>query len=271
MNFSYQVGMSDADHYLPLARAAEAAGFDGITIPDSICYPQECSSKYPYNNDGSREFLESVPFLESLIAVSAMAAVTDKIRFATFVYKLAVRQAAVVAKQVQSIQQLSGNRFDFGVGISPWDDEQIDILRGLETGEFFGYDGDIHHMPAAKMCPVPTAPTPILIGGHAEPALKRAARVGDGWMCAGADMEQLTAYISRINQLREEYGTADRPFRFFTTGQNAFTREGIEELEGIGVTDVIIAFRNVYEMEPDHSLDDKIKMMNWYAGEFMNG
>ena len=57
-----------------------------------------------------------------------------------------------------------------------------------------------------KLCPVPTAPTPILIGGHAEPALKRAARVGDGWMCAGADMEQLTAYISRINQLREEYG-----------------------------------------------------------------
>ena len=103
MRFSYQVGMSDANHYLPLAKAAEAAGYDGITIPDSICYPQECSSKYPYNKDGSREFLESVPFLESLIAVSAMAAVTDTIRFATFVYKLAVRQAPVVAKQVQSI------------------------------------------------------------------------------------------------------------------------------------------------------------------------
>ena len=123
MRFSYQVGMSDADHYLPLAKAAEAAGYDGITIPDSICYPQECSSKYPYNNDGSREFLESVPFLESLIAVAAMAAVTERIRFATFVYKLAVRQAPVVAKQVQSIQQLSNNRFDFGVGISPWEED----------------------------------------------------------------------------------------------------------------------------------------------------
>ena len=89
MRFSYQVGMSDADHYLPLAKAAEAAGFHGITIPDSICYPKECSSKYPYNKDGSREFLESVPFLESLIAVTAMAAVTERIRFATFVYKLA--------------------------------------------------------------------------------------------------------------------------------------------------------------------------------------
>ena len=287
MRFSLQVGMCDPEHYLPLAQAAEQAGFHGVAVSDSICYPREASSRYPYNKDGSREFLESVPFVESLISVAAMAAVTKKIRFSTFVYKLAVRQAPVVAKQVQGIQALSGNRFDFGIGISPWEedfavcdvpwakrgkrfDEQIDILRGLETGEFFAYDGEMHQMPANKMCPVPSAPTPLLIGGHAEPALKRAARVGDGWMCAGADMEQLGAYIARINQLREEYGTADKPFKVFTTGQNAFTREGIAELEGIGVTEVIIGFRNVYEMEPDKTLEEKIGMLNWYAGEFIN-
>ena len=286
MRFSYQIGLCEPDHYLPLARAAEEAGYDGITVPDSICYPREASSKYPYNKDGSREFLESVPFVESLISIAAMAAVTEKIRFATFVYKLAVRQAPVVAKQVQGIQSLSGNRFDFGIGISPWEedfavcdvpwakrgkrfDEQIDILRGLESGEFFGYEGEMHHMPAIKMSPVPTAATPLLIGGHAEPALKRAARVGDGWMCAGADMQQLEAYIERINQLREEYGTADKSFRVFTTGQDAFTVPGIEKLESIGVTDVVIGFRNVYEMEPDKPLDEKIGMLNWYAGEFI--
>ncbi len=287
MRFSYQIGLCDPDHYLPLARAAEAAGYDGIAVPDSICYPREASSKYPYNKDGSREFLESVPFVESLISVAAMAAVTEKIRFATFVYKLAVRQVPVVAKQVQGIQSLSGNRFDFGIGISPWEedfavcdvpwaqrgkrfDEQIDILRGLESGEFFAYEGEIHHLPAVKMCPVPTVPTPLLIGGHAEPALRRAARVGDGWMCAGADLQQLEAYIGRIKALREEYGTADRPFRVFTTGQDAFTGQGIEKLESMGVTDVVIGFRNVYELEPDKSLDEKIGMLNWYAGEFIN-
>lgn len=287
MRFSYQVGMCEPDHYLPLAKAAEQAGFHGIAVSDSICYPREASSSYPYNKDGSREFLESVPFVESLISVAAMAAVTEKIEFSTFVYKLAVRQAPVVAKQVQGIQVLSGNRFVFGVGISPWEedfaicdvpwekrgkrfDEQIDIVRGLESGEFFGYEGELHHMPANKMCPVPTRPTPILIGGHAEPALKRAARVGDGWMCAGADLEQLGSYLQRINQLREEYGTADRPFRVFTTGQDAFTAEGIAALEELGVTDVIIGFRNVYEMEPDRPLDEKIAMLQWYAGEFIN-
>ena len=286
MRFSLQVGMCDASHYLPMARAAEAAGYDGVAIPDSICYPQEASSKYPYNEDGSREFLESVPFVESLIAVSAMAAVTESIRFSTFVYKLAVRQAPVVAKQVQGVQLLSGNRFDFGIGISPWEedfaicevpwekrgkrfDEQIAVLRGLETGEFFGFAGEMLHMPANKMCPVPSRPTPLLIGGHAEPALKRAARLGDGWMCAGADMDQLKAYITRINKLRDEYGTVDRPFRIFTTGQNAFTREGIAELEAIGVTDVVIGFRNVYAMEADKTLEEKIAMLEWYANEFI--
>ena len=286
MKFSYQIGMCEPDHYVPLARAAEAAGFDGIAVADSICYPQDATSKYPYNKDGSREFLESVPFVESLISVAAMAAVTETIRFSTFVYKLAVRQAPVVAKQVQSIQVLSGNRFDFGVGISPWEedfavcgvpwekrgkrlDEQIDIVRGLESGEFFSYEGELHHMPANKMCPVPAVATPILIGGHAEPALRRAARMGDGWMCAGADMAQLGSYLKRIVHLREEYGTQERPFRVFTTGQDAFTPEGIEALESIGVTDVVIGFRNVYEMEPDRPLEEKIAMLQWYANEFI--
>lgn len=288
MKFSLQVGMCDPSHYLPLARAAEQAGFNSVSVSDSICYPQEASSKYPYNKDGSREFLESVPFVESLISVSAMAAVTERLRFNTFVYKLAVRQAPVVAKQVQGIQALSGNRFDFGIGISPWEedfavcgvpwakrgkrfDEQIAILRGLESGEFFGFEGDTQSMPANKMCPVTGEPTTLLIGGHAEPALKRAARVGDGWMCAGADMEQLEAYIRRINELREEFGTADKPFKVYTTGQDAFTDEGIAKLESIGVTEVIIGFRNVYEMEPDKTLQEKIDLLNWYAGEFIKG
>ena len=285
MKFNYQVGMCDADHYLPLARAAEAAGYDGITIPDSVCYPREESSKYPYNKDGSREFLENIPFLESLIAVSAMAAVTDKIRFATFVYKLAIRQVVIVAKQVQSIQQLSNNRFDFGVGISPWEvdfavtqvpwekrgerlDEQLEILRGSESGDYFAYQGELHDIPASKMNPVNTVPTPILIGGHSGPALKRAAR-HDGWMCAGASLEQLGTYLARISQLRQEAGVGDKPYRVFTTGASAFSREGIDQLEELGVTDVIIGFRNVYEMEEDKPLNEKIDMLNWYAGEFI--
>ncbi len=286
MRYHLQIGMCEAAHYLPMVQAAEAAGYDGITIPDSICYPQEASSKYPYNADGSREFLETVPFIESLIAVTAMAAVTEKVRFATFVYKLAVRQVAGVAKQVQSIQALSNNRFDFGIGISPWEedfavmqtpwekrgkrfDEQIDILRGLESGEYFGYQGEIIQMPANKMRPVPSKPTPLLIGGHTGPALKRAARVGDGWMCAGLPTPELQQHIEQLQGYRKEYGTDDREFRIYTGSEEGFSKEGIERLEGLGVTDLIVGFRNIYNMEPDQPLEDKIQMLEGYAKQFI--
>ena len=107
-----------------------------------------------------------------------------------------------------------------------------------------------------------------MIGGHTEPALKRAAR-NDGWMCAGANMEELTGYITRINAYRDEFGTADKPYKIYTTGQDAFTKEGIAQLEAIGVTDVIIGFRDVYNMEADKELPEKIEMLQWYAGEFI--
>ena len=83
MKFSYGIAMCDPAHYLPLAQATEVAGYDYISVPDSLCYPQQASSKYPYNDDGSREFLESLPFIESLVAVTSMAAVTTNIRFIT--------------------------------------------------------------------------------------------------------------------------------------------------------------------------------------------
>ena len=74
MRFSYHPSMCDPSFYLELGKAAEAAGFDAITFPDSICYPKECDSTYPYNDDGSREFLDGVPFLEPFSIIPAIAA-----------------------------------------------------------------------------------------------------------------------------------------------------------------------------------------------------
>ena len=76
MRFAYHASMPDPSFYLPLAVAAEEAGFDTFTLPDSICYPEESDSKYPYNGTGNREFLDGVPFLEPFVVIPAMAAVT---------------------------------------------------------------------------------------------------------------------------------------------------------------------------------------------------
>jgi alkanesulfonate monooxygenase SsuD/methylene tetrahydromethanopterin reductase-like flavin-dependent oxidoreductase (luciferase family) len=195
--------MCAPDQYLPLAIAVEEAGFDGFTFPDSICYPQEGSDVYPYNDDGTREFLDGVPFLEPFVAIPYLAARTEKLHFTTSVIKLAIRQPVIVAKQLATLAVMLGDRFAFGVGISPWPedfevcqvpweqrgkrmDEMMEILNGLMSGEYFGYEGEIFNIPPIKLCPVPEHHVPLLVGGHAKPALRRAARLGDGWVSAGS-------------------------------------------------------------------------------------
>jgi probable F420-dependent oxidoreductase len=283
VRFTYNETMCDPSFLLPLAREAEAAGFDGFSVPDSICYPQHSDSVYPYNADGSREFLEGKPILDPFTLIPAMAGVTTRLIFSTFVVKLPVRGCVLVAKQAASVAVLSQNRFKFGVGVSPWPDdyrimgvpwekrgkrmdEMIDIVRGLCSGKFFGYDGEIHQLEPVKICPVPSKPLPILVGGHAEPALRRAVTRGDGWMHAGGDPEQLSKLIERIHELRVEYGKQADPFEIHVISLDAFTPDGVARLEEMGVTDVIVGFRDIYSEDKDsQTLDEKVSLMHEFA------
>ncbi len=283
MKFAYHATMCPPDQYLPLALAAEEAGFDTFTFPDSICYPKEGSDVYPYNDDGTREFLDGVPFLEPFVAIPYRAAKTEKLRFTTSVVKLAVRQPAIVAKQLSSMAVMIGDRFGFGVGISPWPedflacqipwekrgkrmDEMMEIVNGLMTGEYFGYDGEIFQMDPIKMTPVPDFHVPLLVGGHAKPALRRAARLGDGWISAGSSMDELKDMIGQIEDFRKEYGRDQIPFEYHAMTEAAYTAQGVHQLAEIGVTEVIIAFRNPYDAEPDtQSVEEKVGMIKWFA------
>src|SRR4249919_553275 len=103
MRFTYAEALTDPSYYLPLAQAAERAGYSSITIADSLSYPKESDSKYPYTDTGDREFLQDKAFIETFVLAAAMSSVTSKIRFTPFVLKLAVRQPALVAKQAMSV------------------------------------------------------------------------------------------------------------------------------------------------------------------------
>ncbi len=283
MRFAYHAAMCRPDFYLPLAVAAEEAGFDTFTVPDSLCYPEESDSQYPYNADGDREFLDGVPFLEPFSLIPALGAVTSRIRFSTSVLKLAVRQPVVVAKSVSSVAVLTGNRFVFGVGISPWPDdfaatqipwerrgkrmdEMMEIVKGLLGGEYFGYDGEIFQLDPIKICPAPSESVPMLIGGHARPALRRAARLADGFIHAGGTLEDLAGMIGQIEADRREFGREREPFEYQAMTAEAFSPDGVKRLEDLGVHESIVAFRNVYAREPDtKSLEEKIGEIHWFA------
>ena len=280
MRFSYAESMCDPTHYLPLARAAEEAGFTSFVIPDSICYPEVSDSRYPYTLDGGREFLEDKPFIEPFSLIPAMAAVTTRLRFTTFVVKLPIRQHVLVAKQAASVAVMSQDRFVFGVGTSPWPDdflvtgtewktrgarldEMIAIVRGLTAGGYFEFHGRYYDFPRIKICPTSARPIPILIGGHSEAALRRAAR-NDGWMHAGGDQAQLEAYLKRLRDLRVECGRANRPFETHVISFDGFTVDGVRRLADLGVTDVIVGFRNVYERDT-MALAKKVDALRLYA------
>jgi len=282
MRFSYAETMTDPSYYLPLAQAAEEAGYDAMTIPDSICYPQESDSTYPYTPDGNREFLEDKPFIEPFSLIPAMGAVTSRIRFDTFVLKLPIRHPVLVAKQAASVAVLTNNRLGLGVGTSPWPDdyevtgvpwegrgqrmdEAMAIVRGLTNGGYFELHGEVYDVPAIKISPVPTEPIPLLIGGHGEAALRRAARLGDGWMHAGSEMDDLPRFINRIAEFRREYGE-DGKFEIHVISLDAYSVDGIRRLEDEGVTNVIVGFRLPYTREQDtEPLQNKVDALRRYA------
>ena len=278
--------MCDPSHYVPLAQAADQGGYHGLTIPDSICYPEVSDSKYPYTPDGKREFLDGKPFIEPMILAAHLAAVTERLHFATFVVKLAVRNPVMMAKQAMSLAVMSQNRFTFGVGISPWPedfavtgtpwagrgkrmDEMIEIIRGLETGEYYEFQGKHFEFQSIKMTPAPSRRIPILIGGHSDAALKRAARLGDGWMHAGGDVADLEKMLARLSELRAEYGRSEAPFEIHVISMDGYTVDGLRRLEDVGVTDAIVGIRNGYQGD-GMALQEKLDAVNHYADEVIS-
>jgi len=283
MRFSYAETFCDPRFLAPLARAAEDAGYDSFVVPDSLIFPATSDTLYPYTADGDRAFLEDKPIIEPFTLIPYLAALTNRIRFTTFVLKLAVRPVVLVAKQAASIAVLSDDRLRLGVGISPWPedfaamdvpwerrgqrmDEMVDVLRGLMTGDWFEHHGDVLQLERCKICPTPERPIPILIGGHADVALRRAARAGDGWIHAGGDPAELGSMVKRVHALRAEYGRAAEPFEVHAISLDAFSIDGVRRLEDLGVTDAIVGFRYPYTSEPDSQpLQEKVDLLRRFA------
>jgi len=283
LRFSYAESMTDPSFYAPLARAAEEAGYDSMVVPDSICYPRHADSRYPFSPDGSREFLEDKPFLEPFSLIPALGAVTSRLRFVTFVLKLPVRDPVLVAKQATSTAVLTGGRLVLGVGVSPWRedyevlgvdwasrgqrmDESVAILRGLASGDYFEYHGKAFDLPPVKIAPVPPDPIPVLIGGHSDAALRRAARLGDGWLHGGGDPADLPGLLARLARFRREEGADHRPFEVHVISAEAYTVDGVRRLAEVGVTDLIVGFRWPYVTGPDtEPLEHKLDSLRRFA------
>lgn len=267
MDFTVAFPMLDADRYVPLARVTEAAGYGSVAVPESVFFPEEVSAGYPYTDDGGRFWAADTPFLDPFVAIPAMAAVTERLRFYTNVVKLAIREPLLIAKTVSSAAAMSNNRVGIGVGLSwipeefSWlgqemrsrgarTNEAIEIIRLACTGEFVEYHGKHYDFGRLMMRPAPSEPVPIYIGGLSEPGLRRAARLGDGWISVLNTEVELGEVIPKLAALRAEYGRIGEPFEIKAICSDVFDYDGFRRLEDLGVTDAIVVPWYYYPGDP---------------------
>jgi probable F420-dependent oxidoreductase len=240
-----------------LARHAEELGFTGLAFGDHQVMPSRQGSRYPYSADGLVKLPSSAPFPDPWVAASAMAMVTRTLRFTTHVYVLPLRDPFTVAKSIATASILSGGRMAIGVGVG-WQkeefdasgidfrsrgrrtDEMLQVMRALWSGGPVSHQGEFYQFEEIELSPAPFGAIDVLIGGHTEPALRRAAS-SDGWIPLRFSREESHGQLARLHELRDERKRSGAPFQvqcMFPRGVEIGDAQ-VEEAREIGATAVV--------------------------------
>jgi probable F420-dependent oxidoreductase len=287
MRFCQSLMYAPAGDWVELTRCAEEVGFDQVSLSDHVFYPGKLESLYPYSRSGRPSFPPETPWPDVWVMTGALAAATERVRFATHVYVRPARNPFVVAKAVGTAAYLSGDRVLFGVGAGwmreefdqleqPFArrgarmEEQIEVLRTLWRGGMVEHHGEFYDFDPLEMAPAPARPVPILIGGQTELALRRAARIGDGWLGTQYPLDELRGYVERLQAYRREYGTDGRPFEIQAAVIDRLPEaEVCAELDELGVT-ALITSAWLIEGLTFASLDDNRRALEHFAAAYID-
>ena len=276
MKFWQSITWAETEQLCDIARFADQLGFEGIIGADHALYPKQMAPGYPYAES---------EYPDMWTSCAAMAAVTTRLRFVCGVYVLPLRDPIEVAKQAATLEILSQGRFVLGVGVGwmkeEFDiygvdfksrgrrmDEMIEVLKGLWTGDFFEYHGEFFDFDPIVVSPKPTHPIPIFLGGTAPVALRRTARIGDGWIGAGNAPEDVPVVLGQIDRMREEAGRADAPFESLVGVYADPSVDLFRRLEDQGMTSGIhLPFS--FAFDGPSTLDQKKRLMERFAEQIL--
>lgn len=207
-----------------MASAAESNGFDSLWTVEHVVVPADYESTYPYDPSGRMPGGESTDIPDPLVWLSYVAAVTSTIKLGTGILIVPQRNPAIVAKEVATLDKLSGGRMLLGVGAG-WLAEEFDALgvpfegrgrrldsylaamRALWSEQEATVDDDFVSFTRAISMPKPVAGSvPIVVGGHTEVAARRAGRLGDGFFPGRGAPERLRELLATMRQAAEEAG-----------------------------------------------------------------
>ncbi len=273
MKFWQVLSFTEPEQLVPLARAAEEAGFHGVLLSDHLFFPEKLRSRYPYAPDGKPAFDGATVFPEVWTSIAAMASATTRLHFSTLVFVLPLRNPLEVAKTLGTLSRLSGGRVALGCGAGwiqeEFDqlgvdfatrgkrfDEMIGVLRALWRGGMVEHHGSHFDFDRLQQSPAPAAAIPIYVGGVSAPALRRAARLGDGWMGTGHDPAEVPALLRRLRELRAEAGRESEPFETIVPLVTPPDVDVLRRLAGEGMTSAT-AWPFTYTLPPNAALADK--------------
>jgi probable F420-dependent oxidoreductase len=282
MEFWQAISYAPPEQLVGIARAAEAAGFTGLAIPDHVVTPVRVESRYPYAADGEIFWDPAAPYPEPWILASVLAQATERLRFVTYVYVLPLRDPFSVAKSVSTAAIWSGDRVVLGVGAGWMEDEfralgrpfrdrgrrmddMLVVIRKLLGGGVVEHRSAFHDFGPLQLSPVPARSVPVWIGGHSEAALRRAARA-DGWLGVNYDEPQVAPILLRLARLRAELGRAGEAFSITLAPNAPATPELCRRLAALGVTGVVIPTWLARGEEPS-SLEHKAATMRRVGDE----
>jgi probable F420-dependent oxidoreductase len=253
MKFCTSLAFNEPEHFCELAKTADASGWDFLAVSDHVVHPEKIESPYPYTEDHAPRWEAPAPWPDPFVAISAMAAVTTRLRFLTSIYVLPLRNPFIVAKALGTLAVMSGYRVGLGIGVG-WMKEEFDLLeqsfsnrgrrasemlevmRKLWAGGMVEHHGIYYDFESLQMSPAALGRIPIAVGGTSDPALRRAARIGDGWISDIHSTDELREIVRKLHGYRAEYGRESEPFDVFASANDAFDVDGYRRLEEVGVT-----------------------------------
>ena len=221
----------DIDFLVEYSQAIEETGFNSLWLPEHVVFfsPEFYESKYPYSKGGEPPWKAATGVFDPLMLAAVAARATKTLRFSTSVMILPQRPALLTAKEVMTLDHVAKGRFEFGVG-GGWSseeyaalgipferrgkrfDEYIEAIKAVWRSEKASYHGEFVSFQDAIMLPRPYTEggPPFLIGGDSDAAMKRAARIGDGWYGWWAHYE-LEPHLEKLRGYLAEYGRENDP------------------------------------------------------------
>jgi len=219
--FANVLGFGTARGAADMARAAESAGFESVWTVEHVIYPDGYTSKYPYDASGRMAMTADTPLPDPLVWLTWVAAHSERLRLATGILILPQRNPLILAKELATLDDLSGGRLELGIGVGwleeefhalgvPFErrgkrtDEYVAAMRALWDADHAGYTGEFVNFSGASSNPKPVdrggrqgTRVPIHVGGHTEVAARRAGRLGDGFFPGEGELGDLLDVMRR--------------------------------------------------------------------------